>query len=235
MDRKKDDVGTIQTSIAIDAETHRQLTELARRGGMSMSAAATHAIAVLWANSSFYWNASKQTELSILAPVVVPDAKSPVQVANPASSRQVVSIDESTSDRLHERKIAWVAGMVRREIKEFLGKYEEIGKDYPRDVAWDLNAAVFRCASYHEHLSDDFERLFAIAGQRCGIEPVPSLQLVRHAMRDAREKNTPAKVPNINNETQARARKFNAPAIKFDAADAAAGILDQLRGPRSSS
>ena len=234
MDRKRDDVGTIQTSIAIDAETHRQLTELARRGGMSMSAAATHAIAMLWANSSFYWNASKQTELSILAPVVVPDAKSPVQVAKPASSRQVVSIDESTSDRTRARYVAWVAGMVRRKVNELIERYGQNGQGSLKEVEFDLNRSVFWCAAYHDYLSEDFERAFSIAGQKCGLSPKMSLVIVQNAMSDSRQKHVDSKVPNINGAPKSPHDVLNI-SEGHDAAEASAKLINQLRGSRSSS
>jgi hypothetical protein len=183
MEKKREDGRTIQTSIAIDIETHRRLTELARRGGMSMSDAATHAIAVLWANSSFYWSASKQTELLI--------NREPIAAG---SSMTVSKSDVSNSkhDPIKQRSLAWVASMVHRVCSDLVSSCES-DPSFKANAENALNREAYKCARYHGHLPDSFAEEFTSVGVECGINAQRSSEIVAKAIRDAAK--NPAAIP----------------------------------------
>jgi len=234
---KKLESKMVHDSVTLDAITFVRLENMVEKSGMSMSDILSHAITRMHLEFSFQCDVFKRINrpdaAPVAAPVAVPELVVAVSEKTASRSRQVVSIDESASDQLHERRIAYVAKVIRRELEEFIVAYEETGKDRPEEVRIKLNDATFRAASFHAYIPDDFASQFLTAGQKCGLSESVSLATVSKALGDARKKTS--RVPNINNESRAKVRRFDAPGRPFDAADAAAGILDQLRGPRSNS
>ena len=234
---KKRESKTVRDSVTLDPITFVRLESMVSMSGMSMSDVLCYAITRMHLEFSFQCGVFKRINRTdaapVAAPVAVPELVVAVSEKTASRPRQVVSIDESTSDQLHERRIAYVAKVIRRELEEFIVAYKETGKDCTEEVRTKLNDATYRAARFHAFTPDDLVRQFSIAGEKCGLSASVSLTTVSKADSDARKK--PSRIPNINSETRAKVHRFDAPRRAYDAADAAGELLDQLRGPRSNS
>ena len=239
---KKRDPQTDMLSVTVDPDTLVRLAAMSAISGMLAYELVQYAVLRLHVELEFQHSVfNRKTSLN-LASASVPAPPSQVREKTASHSKppvvspvvsSVVSIDESMPDQLRERMIAYVNKVIKREISEFIFAYDKADKDSLEEVIEKLNDATYRAARFYTHAPDDLVRQFSIAGQKCGLSASVSLATVSKANSDARKK--PPKIPNINNESRAKARRFDAPRRPFDAADAAAGILDQLRGPRSNS
>jgi hypothetical protein len=236
MEKKRDSQADMFNA-TVDPMTMLRLAGMSAMSGMSTSELIQHAVLRLHVEFEFQCLVfNRKTPLNLVtASVPAPSNEVREKTASPSKTAvvsPVVSIDESMPDQLRERMVAYVNKVIKREISEFIFAYDKADKGSLEEVIEKLNDATYRAARFYTHAPDDLVRQFSIAGQKCGLSASVSLTTVSKANSDARKK--PPKIPNINNEPRAKARRFNVPSRTFDAADAAAGILDQLRGPRSS-